>query len=100
MPVKSDSEFKQFYWDLASDDKEVRIKAVSGVVLHLQARTAAERDEYVNYSIDRLVKGLASNRESARQGFVVTLCEQQTLFPVPVPHILELIDQHLMVGLR
>ena len=31
--------------------------------------------EELDYSIKRLVKGLASSRESARQGFSVALCQ-------------------------
>eukprot|EP01031_Cornospumella_fuschlensis_P029969 gene29969-36195_t len=76
MPVKGDSEYKQFYYDLASLDKDVRLKAANGLLAYLQDKVSAnEIEEYDNYTVERLIKGLASSRDAARQGFSIVLCE-------------------------
>jgi len=97
MPVKTDSDFKQFFWDLVAEEKEKRVKASQGLLQVLQTKTGAEKEEYTAYTIERLVKGLGSNRESARHGFAVALCEHLSLHKTNIEQFLELVDKHLMV---
>jgi DNA polymerase phi len=97
MVVKTDSEFKQFYWDLASADKHARLKAAQGLVQYIIDRPKAEKDEYVTYSVERLIKGLSSSHDAARQGFSVTLCEVLKLSTASVKQVLELLDRHIQV---
>ncbi|RYH08474.1 hypothetical protein EON65_40865 [archaeon] len=98
MPVKGDSEFKQFYYDLASLEKDVRLKAANGLLAYLQEKVSAnELDEYHNYTVERLIKGLASSRDAARQGFSVVLCEVLKSSQMPVSKVLTLIDQNMQV---
>ena len=97
-----------FYWNLSSADKEERVDAsvkLVSSVLEFQAQfsgpaspaaeaSADESDdddaeaaangldelnaEDVRYAIRRLVRGLASPRESSRLGFAVALTEVST----------------------
>lgn len=97
MTVKTDSEFKQFFWDLVVDDKEKRSKAGHGLLASLSNKNGEQQVEYVNYSLERLVKGLGSNRECARLGFATALCELLTQHKIDIPLVLELVDKHLMV---
>lgn len=98
MPVKTDSEFKQFFWDLASEDKEKRVKAGCALAASLLSKSGAERKEYVDYTTDRLIKGLGSNRECARQGFAVAFCDELVEHDVPIEQVFELVDKNLMVS--
>jgi hypothetical protein len=84
----------QCFWDLASVESSVRIKATAKLIKHLQDPHDIQ-DPKVNgepsslkpplrdvlrgasplvaYSVDRLCKGLSSGRKSARQGFSLAL---------------------------
>jgi DNA polymerase phi len=99
MPVKSDSDFKQFFYELASLEKDVRIKAANELLSYLQTKVAVEEvSEYHQYCVERLVKGLASSRDAARQGFSVTLCEVLKFGKVTVDKVLAVMDQHMLVS--
>ncbi|KAJ1668954.1 DNA-directed DNA polymerase, partial [Coemansia sp. RSA 25] len=80
-----------FYWDLASLDEGKRLEAAAGLISALckfqserpvsqeQAQTEADLDRIcasdVSYAVKRLVKGLASPRDGARQGYSIALSE-------------------------
>ncbi|KAJ2077441.1 DNA-directed DNA polymerase [Coemansia sp. RSA 988] len=80
-----------FYWDLASLDEEKRIAAASqliGTLCGFQAKMPATNEVAtteealericagdVSYAVKRLIKGLASSRDGARQGYSVALAE-------------------------
>ena len=52
--------------------------------------------EDLQYCVERLVRGLGSNRKGARQGFSVALTELLATFPqVTAAQVLALVDQHL-----
>ncbi|KAJ1863527.1 DNA-directed DNA polymerase [Coemansia sp. RSA 989] len=81
----------EFYWELASLDESTRIKAATQLISALVkfqaempkasrlATTEKELDEMcagdVSYGVKRLIKGLASPRDGARQGYSVALAE-------------------------
>ncbi|KAJ2455201.1 DNA-directed DNA polymerase [Coemansia sp. RSA 2336] len=81
----------EFYWELASLDESTRIKAATQLISTLvkfqaempkaskMAMTEKELDEMcagdVSYGVKRLIKGLASPRDGARQGYSVALAE-------------------------
>ena len=65
--------FLSWFWDLASDDLSRRQESISKIVLHLQALECNKED--MAYALKRLIRGLTSSRESARQGFAVCLCQ-------------------------
>ncbi|KAM8899382.1 myb-binding protein 1A-like protein [Spinachia spinachia] len=62
--------FLDFFWDLAKPDQEVRLKALENLIKYL--RTNDQADE-LEYSLKRLVDGLAHTREAARPGFSLAL---------------------------
>ncbi|KAJ2685950.1 DNA-directed DNA polymerase [Coemansia spiralis] len=80
-----------FYWDLASLDESKRLDAAAGLISVLckfqaerpasqeQAQTEEDLDRIcasdVTYAVKRLVKGLASPRDGARQGYSIALSE-------------------------
>ncbi|KAJ2609657.1 DNA-directed DNA polymerase [Coemansia sp. RSA 1365] len=80
-----------FYWDLASLDEGKRIAAASQLIATLcdfqakmpetnEVATTEEALERicagdVSYAVKRLIKGLASSRDGARQGYSVALAE-------------------------
>ncbi|KAJ2851235.1 DNA-directed DNA polymerase [Coemansia brasiliensis] len=81
----------EFYWELASLDESTRINAATQLISTLlkfqaempattkMATTEKELDEMcagdVSYGVKRLIKGLASPRDGARQGYSVALAE-------------------------
>ena len=56
---------------LTSDDEHVRLEASQAILTGLDGRSAETHQKV----LDRLLKGLASGRKSARIGFSVTLTE-------------------------
>ncbi|KAL5255779.1 hypothetical protein ACHWQZ_G011118 [Mnemiopsis leidyi] len=71
-----DGAVMQSFYDLA-ENKPTSIAAVKLLIQKLQ--TTAQ--DSIEYSWKRLVKGMSSNRKSARQGFAVALTEVLTQFP-------------------
>lgn len=79
-----DKAFLNCFWDLACDDIELRIKAGELLLSHVQVanEVASSGSLDINsamskgdgaYALERLVKGLASSRDFARQGFATAL---------------------------
>lgn len=66
-------EFLQYFWDLAKPEHDARVKACAGILETLQKPD--EDGEIMSYTLKRLVKGLASSRDCARQGFSFALSE-------------------------
>ncbi|XP_031725142.1 myb-binding protein 1A-like protein [Anarrhichthys ocellatus] len=62
--------FLDFFWDLAKPDQEVRLKAVENLIQYLKTNNKADELEY---TVKRLVDGLAHTREAARPGFSLAL---------------------------
>jgi hypothetical protein len=62
------NKFMQGFWDLSSPDTEVRAKAA---LIVSAPHSAAD----VEYALKRLLRGLCSRRDSARQGFGAALAE-------------------------
>ncbi|KDO24118.1 hypothetical protein SPRG_10906 [Saprolegnia parasitica CBS 223.65] len=72
------SSFLKVFWDLAELNVATRTAAVEAIVSHL--RTANDADE-LNYTLKRLIRGLASSRDAARQGFSTALTAVLHAFP-------------------
>ncbi|GLE04057.1 hypothetical protein PINS_up012968 [Pythium insidiosum] len=82
------SEFLKLFWTLAETDVAVRSAAAAQLITHLQQQqqqqqTAAFEAE-VQYTLKRLVRGLASSRDAARQGFSAALSALLRAFPAHV----------------
>jgi DNA polymerase phi len=57
--------------ELASNDETVRLKAAYSLLSELSSGGA----EAIEYALNRLIRGLASGRESSRIGFSIALTE-------------------------
>eukprot|EP01135_Chromosphaera_perkinsii_P001346 Nk52_evm73s164 gene=Nk52_evmTU73s164 len=79
------------FWNLASNEQEVRSQAALSLVVSLQGSQKsyeAEEEKHeegemcpdIAYALKRLVRGLSSSRDSARQGFCQALCELLVVF--------------------
>jgi DNA polymerase phi len=68
----------ELYDELASNEESRRIKAAEELVKRIiEDRTSgnSEKGTELTYSLNRLIKGLSSGRESARLGFSIALTE-------------------------
>lgn len=70
---------RDHFYKLASDLPEERLQAAVGVIKDLSALEVPQEIEEWNYTINRLVKGLGSSRNSARLGFSMCLSEALNL---------------------
>lgn len=68
---ETDAKLASIYSDLSEDVKAVRLKAAAELIRTLSGSDAAQIDR----ALTRLVRGLCSNRKSARSGFSVALTE-------------------------
>ena len=75
-PLPSVNSSLQYYWDLANAESLHRSAAASSLLGFLQTQqTCSSTDISTNlqYALKRLIKGLASSHECARQGFALAL---------------------------
>ncbi|RLN46882.1 hypothetical protein BBJ29_002889 [Phytophthora kernoviae] len=79
-PQKGD--FLKLFWTLAESDRAVRTQAAAQILAHLQQ--SSKVDAEVQYTLKRLVRGLASSRDAARQGFSTALAGLLATFPKQV----------------
>ncbi|KAF0698815.1 Aste57867_10604 [Aphanomyces stellatus] len=82
--------FLKVFWDLAELNPATRVAAVDAIVAHL---TQANDADELSYTLKRLVRGLASSRDAARQGFSTALTALLHHFPdtVSVSDVLTLL---------
>jgi len=73
------SQILQYFWDLASTDESARLAAATDLVITLSKETDEAFKIDIDYSTKRLIRGLASSRAGARQGFAVALTEVRSL---------------------
>ncbi|XP_067140370.1 myb-binding protein 1A-like protein [Centruroides vittatus] len=86
------------FYKLTDVNKTTRFKAVENVLNTLQ-RSKEDNTSDISYCLQRLIKGLASSRKAARQGFAVMLTELLRKFPsVSLDEILSLISKHLSIN--
>ena len=95
-----------FFWDLASIDEEKRLAASESLLDALQEaqqtheeKTPGEACVELVYTVRRLVRGLASPRDGARQGFGAALIEVLCVFErqVTVESVLELMNNSMQL---
>ena len=103
--ILEDKDYLQFYWDLASEDAQVRLSAGHKLVQYVKDHVIAKNDqktitEYKDYTLKRLVRGLASPRDFARQGFATALCEVLNTFTYTIEEVLKLIDESTQVRIN
>ncbi|KNC81981.1 hypothetical protein SARC_05730 [Sphaeroforma arctica JP610] len=93
-----------FFYDLASVDDTARVNSACGLIDVLKEAQAAQTSTEnavcsdVDYCLKRLIRGTASSRLAARQGFVVALTELLVAFPmVKIQDVLDLMEKSLAV---
>ncbi|KAI8074718.1 DNA polymerase phi-domain-containing protein [Gongronella butleri] len=105
----------RLYWDLASLDASVRRQATASLIRELatfqqqheeqvgsgaqSVSTEAQLDSQcatdVAYAVRRLIRGLPSSREGARQGFSLALTELLAVMDMLTTHlVLDLLERH------
>lgn len=90
--------FLTLFWDLASDERDKRLVAAQEIIAHIKTSEEQGIKVDTDYTLKRLVRGLGSSRESARQGFVTCLCELlEAVKTIDIPITLALIDEHTKV---
>jgi hypothetical protein len=74
-----DEKLLQFFWDLASVDAFQRASTTKELILHLKESTDKAGTDLIlpatEYTLKRLIRGLNSSREGARQGFATALTQ-------------------------
>ncbi|XP_054709945.1 myb-binding protein 1A-like protein [Uloborus diversus] len=96
-----DKNILDLFWSLSNKKPEVRVKACANIfrILLKKQNEVDDKTELcsdLKYSLERLVKGLASPREAARLGYTLLLTEVLREFDVvEVEQILDFIKQYL-----
>ena len=78
--LQFDEAFRQCFWDLASVKEQTREKAtqqLTNILLEEQKKTPADTKQR-EYALTRLIRGLSSSRDGARQGFSTALTQVRT----------------------
>lgn len=87
-------EFLGYFWKLAELKDNVRITATENILKHLK-----EHSDGVEYTAKRLVRGLASSRDAARQGFSLCLTELlKQMESIEIDWIFTLINESTVVS--
>ena len=84
-----EQKFLRFFWDLAAVEARSRLGTVAELVKYLSERQQGKADDKwknglcpeLAYAVTRLVKGLASSHDAARQGFTLALAQCLDTFP-------------------
>ncbi|XP_025025920.1 myb-binding protein 1A [Python bivittatus] len=71
-------QFLDFFWDIAKPDQAIRLKATEGLLSYLQE--SKKDDEFLKYTLKRLIDGLGATREVARPGFSLALAQVLQVF--------------------
>lgn len=92
------SEFLKLFWNLAESDVAERTQAAAKILAHLEQQAKPDAD--VQYTLKRLVRGLASSRDAARQGFSTALAGLLARFPtiVALKDVQELLRESMAVN--
>ncbi|CAM9169353.1 unnamed protein product [Ectocarpus sp. 12 AP-2014] len=85
------SKFMQGFWDLASVDVPVRVGAAAMIVRHVSNPEGGDAE----YAVKRLVRGMCSSRECARQGFASCLAQVLAVLPKDAPTTPAVLEQIL-----
>ncbi|OCK79185.1 hypothetical protein K432DRAFT_300397 [Lepidopterella palustris CBS 459.81] len=72
--TEADSKLAELYENLASEIKDVRMKAAKDIIQQLSPESGPS-SEAVKKALIRLIRGLCSNRKAARFGFFVAFTE-------------------------
>nr|XP_057943713.1 myb-binding protein 1A-like protein [Doryrhamphus excisus] len=89
--LQQSREFLDFFWDLAKPDQEIRLRAVENLIKYLEN---SNKEDELEYTVKRLVDGLAHTREVARPGFSLALGQLLSSFEdLSLQNILDRINE-------
>ncbi|XP_041957407.1 myb-binding protein 1A-like protein isoform X2 [Alosa sapidissima] len=89
--LKQNREFLDFFWDIAKPERDIRLKAIEGLIEYLKK---TEKSDELQYSLKRLVDGLSHSREDARTGYSLALAQLLSVFEdIQLQTILDQIKQ-------
>lgn len=97
--VQRDRTFLNYFYDLASEDKQTRLNSANSLVSYVRSCLLNSLPSDPEYALKRLVRGLASSREYARQGFATCLCELLTMKEMDIKVALQILDENTKVML-
>ncbi|KAG7275024.1 hypothetical protein CRUP_030543, partial [Coryphaenoides rupestris] len=84
-------EFLDFFWDIAKPEQDTRLRAIESLIQYLKH---SEKPDELEYSLKRLVDGLAHTREVARPGFSLALGQLLGSFvEIPLQSILDRVKE-------
>lgn len=103
--MTDNNKFLGYFWDLAShEDNSKRLAAATNIISYLVASESNSESSSslkpsvdTDYALKRLIRGLGSSREAARQGFATCLCEVLKFPSVSLAECLKLLDEHTKV---
>ncbi|KAL2091721.1 hypothetical protein ACEWY4_011519 [Coilia grayii] len=75
--LKQNREFLDFFWDIAKPQRDIRLKAIEGLIEYLKK---TEKSDELKYTLKRLVDGLSHTREDARTGYSLALAQLLSVF--------------------
>ncbi|KAL3314096.1 hypothetical protein Ciccas_007290 [Cichlidogyrus casuarinus] len=89
--------FLENFWSLSKSDSKLRKQAIDKILDDLKNTYKEKQDEYLNYTVARLIKGLASIRQASQRGFAECLKVVLVNFSdkVPSEEIISLCSKHL-----
>ncbi|XP_013379455.1 myb-binding protein 1A-like protein isoform X2 [Lingula anatina] len=92
-------ELLQLFWDLADNDDKGRIAASVALLSILKAsKKKDQKESELNYTVQRLVRGLSSSRKFARPGYTLALTQILRQFKeVTVAQILKEAKEQLRI---
>ncbi|XP_078484015.1 myb-binding protein 1A-like protein [Ciona intestinalis] len=102
MAGKPDSGYLSLFWDLGNNNEEARNKVAQKLVQQILSKQNENEElcEDASYVLGRLVKGLSSNRKSARVGFATALTNLLLMIPSSVfdsNQLMQLMEEKLKI---
>nr|CCA22397.1 conserved hypothetical protein [Albugo laibachii Nc14] len=96
---ESQPSFMQFFWEFADHDTNVRTSSINDLIAYIESLSdATTQTERLQYTLRRLIRGLASSRDAARQGFSVALSVLLQSFPqVTLQETIDLLNDYLQI---
>ena len=102
---EKNSKFLSWFYELASNERPRRLAANSEIINHVRsaedASSSLEKEKGMavdtDYTLKRLIRGISSSRECARQGFATCLSDLLCVPTVPLDATLSIIEESTKV---
>lgn len=94
---KEHAKMMEAFWKLSEYNQNTRLDGIQQIIKYLNDQDAVKNKEQINYVLNRLIRGLASNRKCSRIGFSSCLTEIITIFThISFKSIFELAKSNLI----